>query len=212
MNYIPEKFFSQYFVDKILYNVIIFINLKEKNMSIDFLKNKLLSLALVLAILSGIIWQKSSLRKISIGEPRTYLTLTYSEDSISGTIPAAEVSKYVKIITFKLNDITFTRLVGIYDHADKVACSPLYRTTEYYDLERGMTLISYINRDITGETLDRIEYRNGEDLEIISIEDFFPYLCEKGKFADEYEINSMLSFYREEVVPTFEENIKLVLD
>lgn len=121
MNYIPEKFFSQYFVDKILYNVIIFINLKEKNMSIDFLKNKLLSLALVLAILSGIIWQKSSLRKISIGEPRTYLTLTYSEDSISGTIPAAEVSKYVKIITFKLNDITFTRLVGIYDHADKVS-------------------------------------------------------------------------------------------
>lgn len=89
--------------------------------------------------------------------------------------------------------------------------APHYRIVKYYDLDTGTTLISYINHDISGQTMDSIRYSIGENLEIVEVRDFMPYLYQEGKLSDTYEINDLLSFYHEKVEPTLEDNDEMIL-
>ena len=45
----------------------------------------------------------------------------------------------------------------------------------------------------------------------VEIKDFMPFLYQEDKFADEYDINDLLSFYHEKVEPTLEDNDEMIL-
>ncbi len=174
-------------------------------MNNDFqnLRNSLVSGALVLSMmLTGCSQDKDGSKKIYVDDNFYYTEIVYDEGIITGTLPFSKVDEFVKIITFKQGDVTFTRLVGIENHKNGSMRAPHYRIVKYYDLDTGTTLISYINHDISGQTMDSIRYSIGENLEIVEIRDFMPYLYQEGKLSDTYEINDLLSFYHEKVEPT----------
>ena len=59
--------------------------------------------------------------------------------------------------------------------------------------------------------MNNVKYEVGENLEIVEIKDFMPFLYQEDKFADEYDINDLLSFYHEKVEPTLEDNDEMIL-
>lgn len=178
------------------------------------LKEALVSCSLVLSMLvSGCSTTKDNSKKIYAHDTFIYTEISYNEDgSIVGTLPANKVDEFVKIITFKQGDVTFTRLVAIEDHKNGSMHAPHYRITKYYDLDTGSTLIAYTNGDMSGKTTDHIRYSVGENLEILAVRDFMPYLYQEGMFLDVYDINNILEFYHEKVEPTLEESDKVVLN
>lgn len=187
-------------------------------MNNDFqsLRRSLVSGALVLSLmLTGCSGDKDNSKKIYVGDMNNDSAITYvgdNHDIVSGTIPADKVDKYIKIVTFKRDDFIFTKLVAITDCISYGGrFSPYYRAIEYTDLDSSTTLISYKNYDTSGETTDHISYSTGENLEIVSVIDFMPYLYKEGKFADQYEINDLLNFYHEKVESIFEDTDKIIL-
>lgn len=170
------------------------------------LKRSLLSGALLLSLMLTGCGKKDDIKNIFVKDTYNRTMITYSEEGISGTVPLDEVSNYIKIVTFKLDDYTFTRLVAIEDHTNHSVHSPHYRITKYHDLDTGTTLISYTNQDSSGETDFGIEYSVGENLEILSEIDFVPYLIKEGKISNDYDINDMLDFYHEKVEPSLEDS------
>lgn len=183
------------------------------NKDFQTLRKSLVSGALLLSMmLTGCSDDKDNSKKVYVDNTYNYTEIVYAEDgSITGTLPSDKVDEYVKIITFKQGDVTFTRLVGVEDHRDGAVRGPHYRIVKYSDLDTGVTLISYINHDTSGETMDHVGYSIGENLEIVEVKDFMPYLYQEGKFADEYEINDLLNFYHEKVEPTLEDNDEIIL-
>lgn len=166
-------------------------------------KEKLVSCALALSLLLSACTEKSNSKKVYADDTFTYTEITYNEDgTITGTLPANKLDEFVKIITFKQGDVTFTRLVAIENHKNGSMHAPHYRIVKYCDLDSGTTLISYVNHDLSGETMDCVRYSVGENLEIVSVEDFMPYLYQEGKLQDVYEINDILAFYHEKVEPS----------
>lgn len=184
-------------------------------MNNDFqtLRKSLVSGVLLLSMmLTGCLGNKDNSKKVYVDNTYTYTEIVYAEDgSITGTLPSDKVDEYVKIITFKQGNVTFTRLVGIEDHMNGSIHSPHYRIVKYCDLDTGVTLISYINHDTSGETMDYIDYSIGENLEIVEVKDFMPYLYQEGILADEYEINDLLSFYHGKVEPILEDSDEIIL-
>ncbi len=173
-------------------------------MNNDFqnLRKSLISGALLLSMmLTGCSGDKDNSKKIYVDDTFTYTEIIYDEGVITGTLPSSKVDEFVKIITFKQGDVTFTRLVGIENHHNGGVRGPYYRIVKYYDLDTGVTLISYINHDTSGKTMESVDYSTGENLEIVQVIDFIPYLYQEGKFADTYEINDLLNFYHEKVEP-----------
>lgn len=183
------------------------------NQDFQNLKRSLVSGALLLSMmLTGCSDNKDNSKNVYIEDTFIYTKIVYDEDGvITGILPSDKVDEYVKIITFKQGDVTFTRLVGIEDHKNGSLHSPYYRIVKYCDLDTGVTLISYINHDTSGETMDYVSYSIGENLEIVEVRDFMPYLYQEGKFADEYEINDLLNFYHEKVEPTLEDSDEIIL-
>lgn len=183
-------------------------------MNNDFqnLRRSLVSGALLLSLmLTGCSGEKGT-KKIYVDNDYYYTEIVYQEDgSIVGTLPSNEVDDFVKIITFKQGGVIFTRLIGIEDHGNGAVRGPNYRITKYHDLDTGVTLISYINHDISGKTMDDVSYSIGENLEIVEVRDFMPYLYQEGKFADQYEISDLLSFYHSKVEPTLEDSDEIIL-
>lgn len=85
-------------------------------MNNDFqnLRSSLVSGALVLSMmLTGCSQDKDGSKKIYVDDNFYYTEIVYDEGIITGTLPFSKVDEFVKIITFKQGDVTFTRLVGI---------------------------------------------------------------------------------------------------
>lgn len=164
------------------------------------LRERIAAYSLLLSLLLTACTETDDLKHVYVDDIYTNSMITYSEDGIiTGSLPADKVDKFVKIVTFKQGDVTFTRLVGIEDHRNHSMRAPHFRITKYTDLDSGTTLIHYTNPDPSGENTNYITYGAGEDLEIVSIIDFMPYLYQAGKFQDEYDINDLLAFYHEKV-------------
>ncbi len=177
------------------------------------LKRRLVSCSLLLSLMLTGCGEEDNSKNIYVGKALVDSTITYSEDGvISGTISADDVDKYIKIVTFKRDDLTFTRLVAIEDHSVMGGRGvPSYRLTKYVDLDTSTTLIHYTNPDSSGENTEHLDYKVGENLEVVSERDFMPYLYEAEKFQDEYDISELINFYHENVEETLTEEDKLIL-
>lgn len=184
-------------------------------MSKDFrkLRDTLISCSLILSCMLTACSEKSNSKKIYADDTYTYTEICYNEDgTIIGTLPISKIDKFVKIVTFKQGDITFTRLVAIEDHKNGSIHAPHYRIVKYADLDTGTTLIHYTNGDVTGKTSDHISYVMGEYLEIVEVKDFLPYIFQEGRIQETYDINDILAIYHEKVEPTLTDNYDVVLN
>ena len=182
-------------------------------MNNDFqnLRKSLISGALLLSMmLTGCSGDKDNSKKIYVGDQ---VDITYSsEEGLIGVISQDDVDKYIKIITFKREDVIFTKLESVRNsYIGGGRFSSSYIKIDYVDLDSGTTLISYKNYDTSEETMNNVKYEVGENLEIVEIKDFMSFLYQEDKFADEYDINDLLSFYHEKVEPTLEDNDEMIL-
>lgn len=155
-------------------------------------KLQLCSIALTItSLLSGC--ANSNEKKIYAGKCMTDRVLTYNTESnvISGTITNGAMD-YIRVVTFKLDDLIFTKLVAIEDYESRGARSSTY-TLKYVDLESGTTLISASARTKEGE----LSYSIGENIIILEEKPILPFLYEAGILKDDYEVNEIISFYQE---------------
>lgn len=181
------------------------------NQDFQNLKRSLVSGALLLSMMLTGCGDKDNSKKIYVGNK---IDITYtSEEGLAGIISQDDVDKYIKIITFKRGDVIFTKLISVKDcYIVGGRFSSNYKEIDYVDLDSGTTLISYRNYDTSGETMNNVKYEVGENLEIVEVRDFMPYLYQEGKFADEYEINDLVNFYHEKVEPTLDDSEELTLN
>lgn len=176
------------------------------------LKKGFVSCSLALSLMLTACSHESGIKKAYAGNTYSYTEITYSEDGIiSGTLPTDAVDKYVKVVTFKQDDVVFRRLVVIEDHTNQVVLGHYNRTTKYVDLETGTTLISYTDGDISGKTTEYVSYSVGENLEIASELDIMPYFYQEGKFQDVYDVNDIITFYHDIIEPSLDENNDVTL-
>ncbi|MBR1376875.1 MAG: hypothetical protein IJ565_03575 [Bacilli bacterium] len=94
----------------------------------------------------------------------------------------------IKIVTFKQDDIEFTRLVVC------KTIKPLPFETE----------ISYIDV-MSGVVLYEKNTLIGKDLEIVSEKKITPYLYENDMISKTYDINDIIKLYNEKILPTLDE-------
>ena len=109
--------------------------------------------------------------------------------------PVGTVSKYgingIKVLTFKINDSTQTRLVTHIHTLEK---------SEIKDIETGATIVDKRYG----------KYYAGEDVEIINEINMKEYLEAIKKYDYEYDVNELIDIFNTGILPMYEEGNQLI--
>lgn len=158
-------------------------------------KQKLLICSLALSLTTLLNACGSNTKKFYAGDEKTDCEITYNLETneLSWKIPTSAMD-YIKVVTFKYGDVTFTKLVIIEDWLHSAGGRIRISTyiLKYVDLESGTILIHALG----GSKEDALEYKVGEDITILDEKPILPYLYEAGIFKDTYEINEIIDFYQ----------------
>lgn len=123
--------------------------------------------------------------------------------NVEGKISYETIDKCLKIVKWKVNDTTNIRLLGINSQR---FYEGLHTATSYYDLQTGTKLIEYETTTSNQNTTTICNL--GEEIEILSEISLTTYLLEELFIKPEYDINEILQFYKEKVLPQLEEKNK----
>lgn len=141
--------------------------------------------------------------KVTVGN--SVLTYNSENSQIEGTITFENLCNYGKVVVFKDNVQTFSRLVLKKEHkySGKYSDSN-YNYIEYIDLETISKLFSYKDYTISKER----EYEAGETLNIISETDIVGYLINEDFIKREYTVEELITFFDEKIKPTLDSSEK----
>lgn len=131
--------------------------------------------------------------------------ITYEEDGLSGTISYENLEKgYLKIVTLEYKgEVLKPKLMFTYLDEYRPMRGGWRDTFVYIDVENGVSQIEYFYPTCYGEDKED-EIKVGKDLNVVEEISLFNFIIEHNWLQEEYEINELITFFKEKVEPTLE--------
>lgn len=117
---------------------------------------------------------------------------------------------YLKIVTLEYNGKRLEpKLMAIYFYRYRpMRDGGRYDTVNYIDLESGVTQITYFYPNCYNEE-ETPEITIGENFTILEEISLFDFVIENNWLEDEYDVNELITFFKEKVKPELEGERKL---
>ncbi|MDE5539086.1 MAG: hypothetical protein K2J20_01195 [Bacilli bacterium] len=170
------------------------------------LKRRLISLLLAGACMVGL--SGCCDRSIYIGN--NSVRITYTGEDIGGSINYSAIEKYIRIVTFSQDGVTFRRLVAIREYNTTYTNRNKIKTVDYYDVESGALLLEYED-NLTDSDIER-KYNYGGNLVVVNEREYLPFLFQIGNIQYDYDVSYLVSFYHECVEPELAKEESLALN
>ena len=139
-------------------------------------------------------WDTEHDDRLLFGNSKISYSDSDGEVIADGEIPYRDVESYVKVVTYKKDDVIFDRLSVVRsEHHVGSRVSGAHFSRSYTDLESGTELKSYIFFDRNDES--NCTYSVGEELEIVDVKDFINDLYTNGCIKKSYSVNELLDIY-----------------
>lgn len=130
--------------------------------------------------------------------------ISYENETPEGKIKYNDLSNCLKIVTLEQNEMfkslllmkTISRYNGNQD----------YDTYTYVDLKTGTAIIKYTIKCGGNET----KWIVGENLNIIEEQDITGYLLKEEFIKNEYDVNEVITFFEESILPTLDSSDKVM--
>lgn len=132
-------------------------------------------------------------------------TISYESKIPQGKIKYDDLSNHLKIVTLEQNEMTNHLL--LMKNIEEYNYDSIYRydATTYVDLKTGTSIIKYtVNNDKKTWTI-------GENLNIIEEQDITGYLLQEDFIKKEYDVNEIITFFEESILPTLDRSDKVMI-
>ncbi|MDD6224571.1 MAG: hypothetical protein PUB18_06215 [bacterium] len=131
-------------------------------------------------------------------------TISYDQKNSSGTIKYEDLSNYVKVVIVEAGEGKNTLLLmKATEKIEVIGIQPHY-LTEYIELSSGSCLIKYKDYEDAGNR----EWLIGGNLNIVEEQAIDDYLLQEKWIQQEYDVNEIIAFFDEKIIPTVESNDK----
>lgn len=130
--------------------------------------------------------------------------INYEDENPVGKIKYEDLSNCGRIVTIEHNEMKIHLLLIKEKNISCGIIEPEFEEFIYYDLKTGVKIIRYkhyCGTDITSWIV-------GEDLNIIDDQDITGYLLESNFIKKEYEVDEVLKFFEENILPTLKNEEK----
>lgn len=132
-------------------------------------------------------------------------TISYENEIPEGKIKYNDLSNCLKIVTLEQNEMTNHLL--LMKEIDKYNRHQTYCTFTYVDLKTGTSIIKYsINNGNDEKT-----WVVGENLNIVEEQDITGYLLQEEFIKKEYDVNEIIVFFEESILPTLDSGDKVMV-
>lgn len=158
-------------------------------------------LCLGVTLLSGCGGNKNT---VTIGDSK--IVYNYENNQITGSITFEDLNSYGKVVVLQDNGEKFCRLL-IRQEGNRSGgrfTADDHDYIVYEDLETGATMIHYKNYTYTQEEV----WEKGKDLEIISEVGITSYLVNKDFVKTSYSVDELITFVKDNVIPSLDLNEK----
>lgn len=131
--------------------------------------------------------------------------ISYESETPEGKIKYDDLSNCLKIVTLEQNEMSNHLL--LMKETLRKSTSGYHINTEYsyVDLKTGTTIIKYkVSND--GEKTWGV----GENLNIVEEQDITGYLLKENYIKNEYDVNEVITFFEESILPTLDSSDKVM--
>ena len=161
----------------------------------DDFKSAVLPLVIFGSIVTGVCvgalkfaWDRDHGENLNFGNTK----ISYSKSSADGDIYYKDVENYLKVITFKKDDVVFDRLCVVKSNYNNGRDGG-YFSKAYCDLESGTVLQHYIFSKNTEDA--HRTYSVGQELEVVAESDFTNDLYVERNIKQKYSVSELLDVY-----------------